>query len=114
MDEIGIGTELWCHDYRSNRRPWFKQAVTGQTRLSWIVGRCKINKKTMQENLGQWGNRQWFTEAAKARRDWIATNRPQIAGLVSAERDIDRLKQIAVVLGLSLPPPSPPTPEQSS
>lgn len=101
-----IGDKIWCHDYRSNRRPWFEAEIDGETRMSWIVGSRKINKKTMLENQGQWGNVQWHTEESMQTERWVNMNRHKIAAHVEGCRDMETLRKIAAVVGYQAETPA--------
>jgi hypothetical protein len=102
LPDIKIGDALWCHDYRSNQRPWFEDTIKGETRISWLLGyqgSIKVNKKTMLENCGTMGSRQWHTPESKAERDWLTSHRRKIGDLVIATRDVATLQKVAELIG---------------
>lgn len=99
-DALKVGDTLWCHDHRSNRRPWFEDTIKGETRISWLLGHSgdtKVNKKTMLENMGAYGNRKWLTPESKAEIDWLNRHRAKIVSIVSTS-DIVTLKAIAEII----------------
>lgn len=105
-----VGDEIWCHDYRTHTRPWFKEIITGETRQSWILGnnsQYKVNKKTMLESLGQWGSRRWYTDDARNTKRWLDRNAWRIAKAVEGCHDADILKKIAVLVGYQEQPSDP-------
>lgn len=104
-----IGDTIWCHDFRSQTRPWFEHEITGETRQSWIVGPYKVNKKTMSENLGSYGSRKWHTRDSMNESRWVRANRYKIAEKVQLCQDAKVLYQVAQVLGFDVTDPSAPT-----
>lgn len=107
-----IGDTLWCHDYRSNRRPWFEETITGETKQSWLVGAVgyKVNKKTMLENQGAYGHRAWHTPTSKFVKLWLNEHPRKIAAQVEQCKDVDLLLKIADLIGYAAPPATPALP----
>lgn len=103
-----IGDKLWCHDYRSNRTPWFEAEITGETKQSWILMHSKVNKKTMLENCGNMGHRQWYTETARFVRLWLSKHPRAIAAQVETCKDVDLLLKIAALIGYEAEVPTVP------
>ena len=109
-EELKIGSTLWTIDRRDRRDGWKCQAITGETKQSWLVGSessfpppRKVNKKTMLENLGtQWGHQRWYSNVQKDAQVFIDNHRRHIERLVGVEQDADKLKQIAEILGMEL------------
>lgn len=113
---MNVGDKIWCHDYRSHRRPWFDETITGETRQSWLVGfhgAYKVNKKTMQENCGTMGHRQWYTETAKYVRLWLGKHPRAIAAQVETCKDVDLLLKIAALVGYEAEAPALPNGERA-
>lgn len=83
------------------------ELITGETRMSWLVGdpkfrRAKINKGTMQEAFPNYTPRQWYTLQTLTEESWRKKYRHVISGVVQAERDIKKLKLIADILGMQV------------
>jgi hypothetical protein len=100
MAELKVGDTLWCHDGRSHSRPWFEDTIKGETRVSWLLGHAgdiRVNKKTMLENMGAYGNRRWHTPESKANIDWLSKHRSKITSIVGSS-DIDTLKAVAAII----------------
>jgi hypothetical protein len=96
------GDEIWCHDTTSHTHPWFKETISAETSQSWLLGQCgqyKVNKKTMLENMGQYGDRRWYSDEDRASKMWVDQNRWKIAKVVEGCQDIDLLGKIAAVIG---------------
>lgn len=91
------GDKLYYQPGWSNT--WFGERITNETSQSWLCGTTKINKKTLQENQGRYGNLQWFTTQGKSDYVWLHENRIHITAVVSVCRDVAMLKQIAALVG---------------
>lgn len=107
-EELKIGSKVWCHDYRSNRQPWFEMEITGETRVSWLMGTYphKVNKKTMLENQGAYGHRQWHSAESMLEYTWLSNHPRHIAALVASSKDVALLLRIATMVGYVVEAPS--------
>ena len=101
---LKIGDVLWCHDHRSNSRKWWTEKICGETTKSWIMEGLnrpsKVLKATMEENMGDYGHRRWYTPERRDEYLWKNTHARRIAALVE-NADVPILKQIAILVGYS-------------
>lgn len=109
---IKIGDKLWTRDTSDHRAKWEEREITGETRQSWLLATQygwakpnKVDKKTMDENLGRWGSQRWYTEADMRSHIFIQSCRNLIADRVRGESDAAKLKQIADILGMNVGEP---------
>lgn len=102
---IKIGDDLWTKDSRDHRAIWRCLSVIGETKQSWLLkpeydwGRVtKINKKTMLENCGRWGNERWFTKDGMEAYRFIMANRQAASSKVMGLTDAEKLRRVMVIL----------------
>lgn len=105
--QIKVGDTLWSDD-DNGRRAWTELPIVSETKLSWIVCekryasiphmQSKVNKKTMLESLGRYGNKRWYTAAQKAARDWRQEHAGPICQRVQFATE-DQLREIAKIVG---------------
>jgi len=107
-----IGDKLWTRDTRDHRSKWEEYEIISETKQSWLMknayhwSKCaKVNKKTMDENLGRWGYQRWYTEQGMKEYIWIQRCRGLIADRVRGETNAVFLIQIADILGMNLGEP---------
>ncbi len=104
-EQIKVGDTLWC-TYDSGRRDlWVSAKIIGETKQSWLLeptwascAPCKVNKKTMLQNMGRFSPDRWYTRAAKVEKEWVDAHRHRIVSFVSVA-SIDQLLQIAAIVG---------------
>jgi hypothetical protein len=109
-----VGDILYTHPIgRPDRLGEDSGEITGETRLSWLVGepqyaRAKVNKVSLDEAIRDHLPRHWYTKEGLDRELFIKANRHLISRSVSYERDVDKLKKIAEILGMEVAcnPPS--------
>lgn len=106
-EQIGIGTELWWRNSRSQRDGWKSYLITGETRQSWLLGKekwdqRKISKKTLKENNGRWGVEQFLTKEQMENWRWVESHRHKILSCVQFCWDAEKMKQVAKIMELEL------------
>ncbi len=113
-EKIGVGSTVWVFD--ENRRVyekdangraqggpiwikhWEPQVITGETRVSWLVGRWLKFPKN-----GAPGKVAFSWEEVKE-REWVAVHRYGIERCVNSCRDPQALRQIAALVGYTEAP----------
>lgn len=106
MTELKVGDKVWRFD--QNRRVYdgtgsfggkviyaehfYQDVITGETSRSWIVGKYgyRVNKKTL-EGI--------YTDEQKANDIWMHNNRYKIASIVDRCNDVEKMRQIAQIVG---------------
>jgi hypothetical protein len=106
MSEIGDTLYTSPHG-RSERIGDESAEITGETKFSWLMGdskykREKVNKKTMLESVAGYGARRWYTAQDLTDESWRRKYRHVISGVVQAERDVKKLRQIAEILDMKV------------
>jgi|SRR5579859_1028698 len=104
---IKIGDTLYTHPPGRPGHLTMGRVITGDTRLSWLVGdpkfsRHKVLKKSLRENIPRYGHRQWYTEAGVNAAGFVDKHRFRIVSALSVEGDVSKLKKIAEILGVEL------------
>lgn len=101
MMDIQIGSRLFSKE-RYGRSNWESQEIVGETKQSWLIGNrnfpTKVNKKTMLENLKQYGARHWYTAEGASDKDWRDRNVYKLSKIVECQ-DTAILKRIAEIVG---------------
>jgi hypothetical protein len=82
---------------------WQSLEITGETKFSWLLKagwrEHKVNKKTMLENNGQWGNIRWFTDEGRDGQIWRKEHGPAIyRAMQRYDLSISQLKRIKAIL----------------
>lgn len=106
IHQFKIGDKVWCFD--QNRRVYdgkgsfgghiiyaghfYESKITGETSRSWIVGQYG-DKYSKKDPSGL------YTDEQKADAIWMHDNRHKIAGIVDRCRDIEKMRQIAQIVG---------------
>lgn len=100
---VTIGDTLWTLNSRDRRVGWRSEIITGETRLSWILGddwrQTKVLKSDLTENMRSFGREQWFTERGKEDYLWREHHRRNISALVGTCKDVAKLKAIGEIVG---------------
>jgi hypothetical protein len=97
-----VGDTLWNNNHNFRSSSWGSDVITGETKQSWLVGTRKVNKRTLLQAIPRFTPIQWYTEEGKRAEDFHRLHARDIAGRVSVCRDIDKLKQIAALVGMEL------------
>jgi hypothetical protein len=95
MTEIRVGDTIYSFD-RGGRRT-HSAVITGETRVSWLIGKQKVRKSNMVEYSGygkDMGDRQWFTKEGFDDTAWIKDNRHKI------QEAVGRCTNIGVLIGI--------------
>lgn len=99
---VKIGDTLYQRDGRGG---FDGRAVVGETRSSWLLGDdewpTKVAKDTMRTRGQNFGYLDWYTQEQRDALAWIAKHRHHIRDHVGACADVDKLKQIAAIIGYS-------------
>lgn len=81
-----VGDELWYLRNAYTNAEWLSLAITGETKLSWLVGSGwnlqKVNKKTMLSKHRGGSATRWYTHNSMTDKIWIDANRRRITTLV--------------------------------
>ena len=103
MSEIGIGTELWTHPYGRPERWEGPHKITDETPQSWIVnGHYKVRKRNLQEAIRDMLPRRWYTAQGRIDLIFLRAHRANIAGAIYSINDVEKLKQIAAIIGMEV------------
>jgi hypothetical protein len=103
MSEIKVGDTLWS-DFDSGRHRWISDVITGETKMSWIVGADKytgghkVNKKTMREAMGAYSPRRWFT-VEDARDERFRRRYAHEIGARVSGQSASTLRKVAELIG---------------
>lgn len=95
---VGIGSVVFIHDEyygrRKYREGWRPHTITGQTRVSWLVGEGRGTIKLPKKG-GTW----LATPAEVEEVVWLHTNRYFVGDAVGQVADYDTVKAIATMIG---------------
>jgi hypothetical protein len=103
-----VGDMVWVFDSQApnygeyrGRGAWKLRPVTGETKQSFIIDRCKFDKKTgAQRDLrGFHETLHAYGEVEKENRVWLSENRLSICKAVERVRDVATLEAIADLIG---------------
>lgn len=100
MSELKVGDVLW---FESFWREWRFRAITGETKLSWIVGEGwseeKANKKTLLTAADRQGRKtRYYTAQQRDDKMWVDANRHRIESKVCGCSDRATLEKIEELL----------------
>lgn len=118
---LGVGSTIWLHDTNRReydtgpgrrllfRKQFVPRVITGETRLSWLVNDTRIPKRgegDVRHSTERGFSRTWYL-TAKAVEDecWQRDNFGKVLFAVQACKDVEKLKQIAALLGVQEVPP---------
>lgn len=100
-----VGDLLYqLHNWRRAGQPkWEPAPITGETKVSWLLGDIKVNKKTMVTAKDYRGhNERYCSYEEMVAQDFCDLHARDLASHVSVCKDPEKLKRIAAIVGMEL------------
>ncbi|MET4240244.1 hypothetical protein [Bradyrhizobium sp. RT10b] len=105
---IKVGDTLYSREsWRRHVPEWRESKITGETKGTWTIGegwgQIRVNKKTMTTAADRLGHKtRYYTEEMRDAVVFCEAHREHIAGAVRSCGDPEKLRTVAMALGLVL------------